>query len=145
MDRFVTVVKPARKEREKHIPARFTPYPPPNRTRKPHGNYSEAVAQDKARLRQCVSFKLFVSVVLPCITRLLAPLKKDGISKPSAEAITKHLLNTLGDESNPITHSNIYERSGGVFLCDATPPYLMLDRSCYLRCIGPPALRNARR
>lgn len=32
--------------------------------------------------------------------------------KPSSSAITKHLLNTLADESNPITHSNIYERSG---------------------------------
>lgn len=42
----------------------------------------------------------------------MAPLKKDGTSKPSAGEITRHLLNTLADESNPITHSNIYERSG---------------------------------
>ncbi|KAG1755552.1 hypothetical protein EDB19DRAFT_1661908 [Suillus lakei] len=105
MDKFVTVIKPARsslKEKDKCTnSSRFTPYP----TSKPNtskncpdamskSNYPEAVAQDKARLRQ-----------------LLAPLKKDGTSKPSAGEITKHLLNTLADESNPITHSNIYERS----------------------------------
>ncbi|KIJ20288.1 hypothetical protein PAXINDRAFT_68307, partial [Paxillus involutus ATCC 200175] len=37
----------------------------------------------------------------------------DG-KKPSSSAITKHLLKTLSDESNPITHSNIYERSDTV-------------------------------
>ncbi|KAG1783183.1 hypothetical protein EV702DRAFT_1060503 [Suillus placidus] len=106
MDKFVTVIKPARsslKKKEKCTnPSRFTPYP----TSKPktsknfpdeRSNYPEAVAQDKARLRQ-----------------LLVPLKKDGTSKPSAGEITKHLLNTLADESNPITHSNIYERSDHV-------------------------------
>ncbi|KAG1892314.1 hypothetical protein F4604DRAFT_1698835 [Suillus subluteus] len=105
MDKFVTVIKPARsslKETEKCTnSSRFTPYPtskPKTNKNFPDGmsksNYPEAVAQDKARLRQ-----------------LLAPLKKDGTSKPSAGEITKHLLNTLADESNPITHSNIYERS----------------------------------
>ncbi|KAG1806667.1 uncharacterized protein HD556DRAFT_1323357 [Suillus plorans] len=108
MDKFVTVLKPARsslKEKEKCTNlSRFTPYPIskpkidknlnlPNEMSK--SNYPEAVAQDKARLRQ-----------------LMAPLKKDGTSsKPSAGEITRHLLNTLSDESNPITHSNIYERS----------------------------------
>ncbi|KAI0832300.1 hypothetical protein BC628DRAFT_1414614 [Trametes gibbosa] len=43
--------------------------------------------------------------------KILAPLLKDGQSKPSSSALTKHLLNTLGEESNPITNSNIYERS----------------------------------
>jgi len=33
-------------------------------------------------------------------------------SKSSSATITKHLLNTLTAESNPITHSDIYERSG---------------------------------
>ncbi|KAG0709772.1 hypothetical protein DFH29DRAFT_885730 [Suillus ampliporus] len=103
MDRFVTVIKPARSSKEKEKctnSARFTPYPtskPKTHKNSPdavRSNYPEAVAQDKARLRQ-----------------LLAPLKKDGTSKPSAGKITKHLLNTLADESNPITHSNIYERS----------------------------------
>ncbi|OJA13815.1 hypothetical protein AZE42_00492 [Rhizopogon vesiculosus] len=99
MDRFVTIVKPARssfKEREKLPSARFTPYPTSTK-QKSHRNYPEAVAQDKARLRQ-----------------LLAPLQKDGASKPSSEKITKHLLDTLADQSNPITHSNIYERSDHV-------------------------------
>ncbi|KAI9574689.1 hypothetical protein HD554DRAFT_2201659 [Boletus coccyginus] len=34
--------------------------------------------------------------------------------KPSSTTITKHLLNTLSDGSNPITQSNIYERSDTV-------------------------------
>lgn len=33
-------------------------------------------------------------------------------SKPSTSAITKFLLATLADQSNPITHSDIGERSG---------------------------------
>ncbi|KAG2156191.1 hypothetical protein DEU56DRAFT_765963 [Suillus clintonianus] len=105
MDKFVTVIKPARSSLCTNS-SRFTPYP----TSKPKtnknfpdadviskSNYPEAVAKDKARLRQ-----------------LLGPLKQDGASKPSACKITKHLLNTLADESNPITHSNIYERSDHV-------------------------------
>ncbi|KAI0663305.1 hypothetical protein C8Q70DRAFT_957422 [Cubamyces menziesii] len=43
--------------------------------------------------------------------KILAPLLKDGQSKPSSSALTKHLLNTLKDDSNPITHSDIYQRS----------------------------------
>jgi hypothetical protein len=39
-------------------------------------------------------------------------------NKPSPAAITKRLLNTLSDESNPITHSDIYERSGVHYACD---------------------------
>ncbi|GLB33950.1 putative BRCT domain, a BRCA1 C-terminus domain contaning protein [Lyophyllum shimeji] len=35
-------------------------------------------------------------------------------TKPSSSALTKFLLDTLGDESNPITHSDIYERSDHV-------------------------------
>ncbi|PIL37036.1 hypothetical protein GSI_00728 [Ganoderma sinense ZZ0214-1] len=53
--------------------------------------------------------------------KILAPLKKEAQAeaqpKPSASALTKHLLNTLKEESNPITHSNIYERSD--FVCSA--------------------------
>ncbi|EGO27844.1 hypothetical protein SERLADRAFT_338535, partial [Serpula lacrymans var. lacrymans S7.9] len=44
---------------------------------------------------------------------ILAPLIKDG-NKPSSSAITKQLLKTLPDESNPITNSDIYERSDHV-------------------------------
>jgi hypothetical protein len=40
-----------------------------------------------------------------------SPLRM-GSSKPSSATLTKRLLNTLSDESNPITHSDIYERSG---------------------------------
>ncbi|KAI0750656.1 hypothetical protein C8Q80DRAFT_522679 [Daedaleopsis nitida] len=43
--------------------------------------------------------------------KILAPLRKEEQSKPSSAALTKHLLNTLGDTSNPITHSTIYQRS----------------------------------
>ncbi|KAM5540394.1 hypothetical protein V8D89_005852 [Ganoderma adspersum] len=53
--------------------------------------------------------------------KILAPLVKEAQAaaqqKPSSSALTKHLLNTLKDESNPITHSNIYERSD--FICSA--------------------------
>jgi hypothetical protein len=45
------------------------------------------------------------------LNRLLAPLLKDG-EKPSSSALTKHLLSTLSDEANPITHSDIYSRTG---------------------------------
>jgi hypothetical protein len=43
--------------------------------------------------------------------RYLAPLFKNS-NKPSTTALTRHLLNTLSNESNPITHSDIGERSG---------------------------------
>jgi hypothetical protein len=120
MDKFVTVIKPARsslKEKEKCTnSSRFTPYPASKPKNFPDemskSNYPEAVAQDKARLRQCVSLNLLAFLPTVAPYRLLAPLKKDGTYKPSAREITKHLLNTLADESNPITHSNIYERSG---------------------------------
>ncbi|KAG8218627.1 hypothetical protein J3R82DRAFT_4291 [Butyriboletus roseoflavus] len=46
-------------------------------------------------------------------SKLLAPVSVDG-KKPSSSTITKHLLNTLSDNSNPVTHSNIYERSDTV-------------------------------
>ncbi|KAH9951691.1 hypothetical protein B0H21DRAFT_874324 [Amylocystis lapponica] len=45
--------------------------------------------------------------------KILSPLLKEG-AKPSSAALTKHLLNTLPDESNPITHSDIYQRSDHV-------------------------------
>ncbi|KAF8450543.1 hypothetical protein L210DRAFT_842820 [Boletus edulis BED1] len=46
-------------------------------------------------------------------SKLSAPLSAGG-KKPSSSSITKHLLNTLSDSSNPISHSNIYERSDTV-------------------------------
>ncbi|KAI0723173.1 hypothetical protein C8Q76DRAFT_615315 [Earliella scabrosa] len=44
------------------------------------------------------------------MSRILAPLIKEGQAK-SSSPLTKHLLSTLGDKSNPITHSDIYQRS----------------------------------
>ena len=48
--------------------------------------------------------------------RILAPLLKKGEPaaqpKPSSRALTKQVLNTLKDESNPVTHSDLYLRSG---------------------------------
>ncbi|KAF8842685.1 hypothetical protein BDN67DRAFT_925686 [Paxillus ammoniavirescens] len=91
MDKYLAVRKPiastSRVEEVKSKPPRptFAPYPPRNK-----------VDEDRRRL-----------------ARLSAPLYVDG-KKPSSSAITKHLLKTLSDESNPITHSNIYERSDTV-------------------------------
>jgi len=45
--------------------------------------------------------------------KILAPLQTK-LGKPSSSALTKRLLSTLSDESNPITHSDIYERSDHV-------------------------------
>ncbi|KAH9844188.1 uncharacterized protein C8Q71DRAFT_34471 [Rhodofomes roseus] len=42
--------------------------------------------------------------------KILAPLLNDG-KKPSSSALTKHLLGTLPEKSNPITHSDIYHRT----------------------------------
>ncbi|OSC96809.1 hypothetical protein PYCCODRAFT_1440773 [Trametes coccinea BRFM310] len=95
MDKFVTVKKPSsvrpekddgKKERQKF---RYNPYGV-NRTKE--RKFEDW--KDKKRTE-----------------KILAPLRKDGQSKPSASALTKHLLNTLGDESNPITNSDIYQRS----------------------------------
>ncbi|KAF9226598.1 hypothetical protein BS17DRAFT_775871 [Gyrodon lividus] len=91
MDRYLTVKKPTAVPSGEKVksepPSRptFRPYPPRNK-----------VDEDKQRLE-----------------KLSAPLYADG-KKPSSSAITRHLLNTLSDESNPITHSNIYERSDTV-------------------------------
>ncbi|KIM90939.1 hypothetical protein PILCRDRAFT_811437 [Piloderma croceum F 1598] len=43
-----------------------------------------------------------------------SPTLRTDHNKPSSAAITKRLLDTLSDESNPITHSDIYERSDHV-------------------------------
>ncbi|KIJ70093.1 hypothetical protein HYDPIDRAFT_35527 [Hydnomerulius pinastri MD-312] len=91
MDRYLTVRKPilaprAEKDKvESSSESRTSPYPPRSK-----------LDDHKQRL-----------------ARLSAPLYADG-KKPSSSEITKHLLKTLADESNPITHSNIYERSDTV-------------------------------
>ncbi|KAH7931247.1 hypothetical protein BV22DRAFT_1027479 [Leucogyrophana mollusca] len=95
MDRFVTVTKPsaagrARKDASGKAALKYSPYT----TTKPDICDHTYASADKKRL-----------------ARLREPLLKRDVGKPSSSAITKHLLNTLGDESNPITHSDIYERS----------------------------------
>lgn len=74
--------------------------------------------------------------------RILAPLVKEAQAaaqpKPSSSALTKHLLNTLKDESNPITHSNIYQRSGMSFttLSPFTPRQIVAAGSTALDTYG---------
>ncbi|KAI0347192.1 hypothetical protein BDW22DRAFT_1322121 [Trametopsis cervina] len=99
MDSFVKVVKPSarrlaegskQEKTEQSNTNRFTPYT----KSKP----KERTARDwKDKKRR----------------RLLAPLVKDG-EKPSSSTLTKHLLRTLADEANPITHSDIYSRTDHV-------------------------------
>ncbi|KAI0071082.1 hypothetical protein K474DRAFT_1669400 [Panus rudis PR-1116 ss-1] len=106
MDKFVTVKKStstsfytqaqggkAPKEKQ-HATHKFTPY----ETRNQDGTYTKSKFMDPTQKRREASEKM------------LAPLIKDG-KMPSRKALTKHLLNTLADESNPITHSDIYSRS----------------------------------
>ncbi|OSX60183.1 hypothetical protein POSPLADRAFT_1058358 [Postia placenta MAD-698-R-SB12] len=94
MDRFVNIVKPSTTrevgaDREKQRPVlRYNPYGVSK-------SHERRLEQSRDRKRT---------------SKILAPLLKDG-GKPSSAALTKHLLNTLSDESNPITHSDIYERS----------------------------------
>ncbi|KAI0638060.1 hypothetical protein C8Q77DRAFT_1089092 [Trametes polyzona] len=57
--------------------------------------------------------------------KILAPLRKDAQGKTSSSALTKHLLNTLGDESNPITNSDIYQRSDHI--CSAATGHQRSD------------------
>ncbi|TCD70825.1 hypothetical protein EIP91_001515 [Steccherinum ochraceum] len=98
MDKFVTVKKSstttqqpgagkAAKDIDKPRPL-FTPYDVKKRdARKPNNWKNKEMAE-----------------------RLIAPLLESG-QKPSKTALTKHILATLSDESNPITHSDIYTRT----------------------------------
>ncbi len=45
------------------------------------------------------------------IRTLLAPLLEKK-PNPSSVALTKYILNTISDESNPIAHSDIPQRAG---------------------------------
>ncbi|KAF8517829.1 hypothetical protein JB92DRAFT_2904718 [Gautieria morchelliformis] len=51
--------------------------------------------------------------------KILAPLREEKKipATSSSKALTKHLLNTLKDETNPITHSTIGQRSAHVESC----------------------------
>ncbi|KAH8105954.1 hypothetical protein BXZ70DRAFT_1061388 [Cristinia sonorae] len=97
MDKFVTVIKPSTQRAEttgkatkdpQKPSALYAPYDATKKdTRKPN-NWRDRQKTEK----------------------LIAPLLKNN-AEPSAAAITKHLLSTLSDESNPITHSEIYTRT----------------------------------
>lgn len=104
MDKFVTIIKPStartlaatagetaggKQQKQKPRPAyRYNPYTNPEDNKRQPGDWKE-----KRR-----------------VENLLAPLVKNGV-KPTRDVLTKHLLNTLTDESNPITHSDIAQRS----------------------------------
>ncbi|KDQ64641.1 hypothetical protein JAAARDRAFT_201949 [Jaapia argillacea MUCL 33604] len=64
--------------------------------------------------------------------KIPAPLSEG--SKPSPATLTKHILNTLTDESNPITHSDIAQRTEHI--CSAATGHQRgegrIDRKAYL-------------
>ncbi|KAG9317444.1 hypothetical protein JVU11DRAFT_1644 [Chiua virens] len=93
MDRYLSVRKPT----TVHSALAASPYP--LRTK---------LDEDKQRWSKYLLFLVHFSILHA--GRLSAPLVA-GERKPSSSKITKHLLSTLSDSSNPITHSNIYERS----------------------------------
>ncbi|PCH41156.1 hypothetical protein WOLCODRAFT_99947 [Wolfiporia cocos MD-104 SS10] len=94
MDRFVIVTKPSTrtalgKEEQRRSTVRHSPY-----------NVSKGAKSKCEELKERKEKA----------EKILAPLRKNG-AKPSAATVTKRLLSTLQDEANPITHSDIYERS----------------------------------
>ena len=50
------------------------------------------------------------------IQRILASLREEKKIPNKSKALTKHLLNTLKDQTNPISHSTLGQRSGLVLL-----------------------------
>lgn len=115
MDNFVTVKKPSsvrhdkddakKQERQKF---RYNPYGVSSSKERNFEDWKDKKKREKSVHSIC-GYKRSLKFEP---SRILAPLLKDGQSKPSSSALTKHLLNTLGDKSNPITNSTIYERSG---------------------------------
>jgi len=91
MDKFVTVKKSTsaatqvgKAEKEKQRPVyKYNPYPTKKVDERKFNGWKDRKRTEK----------------------ILEPLR------PSNAAITKHLLSTLKDEHNPITHSDIYQRS----------------------------------
>ncbi|KZT74273.1 BRCT domain-containing protein [Daedalea quercina L-15889] len=96
MDKFVTVTKPAtndaihegKNKTQERAKFRYNPY-----------------CVKKADERRVESWKDKKRT-----QKILAPLLKEKAT-PSSSALTKHLLHTLPDKSNPITHSDIYYRT----------------------------------
>ncbi|CCL99427.1 uncharacterized protein FIBRA_01445 [Fibroporia radiculosa] len=94
MDKFVAVTKPSTSralgdQLQQRKTYRYNPYSARKADEQKFANW-----KDKKRTE-----------------KILAPLLKEPEAKPSSAKLTKHLLNTLQDESNPITHSDIYHRS----------------------------------
>ncbi|KAI0053017.1 hypothetical protein FA95DRAFT_1482608 [Auriscalpium vulgare] len=110
MDRFLTVTKPSRqfsarddgknKSRPKH---RFNPY---------HVDQSEDISYEKWRSeRGHHQYERTLHVKHPThATHSLNAANR----KASSSKITRQILNTLSDESNPITHSDVVSRADHV-------------------------------
>ncbi|KAI0650318.1 hypothetical protein C8Q79DRAFT_1006597 [Trametes meyenii] len=121
MDKFVTVKKPTSvrpekddgRERQKF---RYSPYGVSKANERKYEDWKDKKKKE----------------------RILARLQKDSDvggksedqsgpsgKKPSSAALTRHLLKTLGDESNPITNSDIYQRSDHI--CSAATGHQRSD------------------
>ncbi|KAI0320683.1 hypothetical protein OF83DRAFT_1162287 [Amylostereum chailletii] len=98
MDKFVTVTKPARGTSD---PTTTTKHKSKPRNTFRYNPYEK---DDRPRFTASKEKRRIEEIVAPL-------LKEAGGSKPSASAITKHLLGTLSDESNPITHSKSAQRA----------------------------------
>ncbi|EPQ59404.1 hypothetical protein GLOTRDRAFT_70814 [Gloeophyllum trabeum ATCC 11539] len=100
MDKFVTVKKSA---------TRQTTNTDKGKTRPSFRYQPYAVSQSEERTYERWKADKRTEKIL---ARLTGSKDSDQPTpKPSTSALTKQLLNTLGDESNPITHSDIRHRS----------------------------------
>ena len=120
MDKFVTVLKPSAKTlaagegtggkqptKKPKAPYRYNPYSDKKANERRPGDFGE-----KRRIEKYVRCFSSTPIRSSCSPNsLLAPLVKSGVKQTDA-VLRKHLLSTLSDESNPITHSDIYSRTG---------------------------------
>lgn len=117
MDNFVTVVKSSTRtlsqgdkqpKAEERGDRRWKPYSTRSLERRAPTDWKEKKRVERQAPPETIAQSQTDNAVG---RRLLSPLIKDG-EKPSTSALTKRLLSTLSDESNPITHSDIYTRTG---------------------------------
>lgn len=112
MDKWVTVTKPTTRR------AASIDNDNDNKQMKPTKRYSPYdIAQSKSRRYNASTgtpTQLEQYVLAAQIEHLLYAYRNIECSgaSDSITTLTKHLLSTLSDESNPITHSDIYERTG---------------------------------
>lgn len=135
MDRWVTVTKSSTAGRVKNdtkdtkrVSARHHPYArsgvadvddaTQSSTWKEQWNPDVSAALSPSLLKHVFAHQPF---------RVRAQLSKNG-KAPTQARLTKHLLNTLSDSSNPITHSDIYRRTGTTYLC--SHPLVALNCAC---------------